>query len=133
MLSSNTLVAADISTIVIPSEPHAAGRTASISGLPVAAPAHRRASPPLSSPLRPLFLPPRPAVSGVSKPGTACPGTQLPLVSVTAVRKAVLPELNPAGITVGSTFNKCSYGKSTFNAANSQVADLVQLPCKGLT
>ncbi|PSC71116.1 hypothetical protein C2E20_5435 [Micractinium conductrix] len=90
MLSSNTLVAADISTIVIP-------------------------------------------ISGVSKPGTACPGTQLPLVSVTAVRKAVLPELNPAGITVGSTFNKCSYGKSTFNAANSQVADLVQLPCNGVT
>ncbi|PSC74160.1 hypothetical protein C2E20_2632 [Micractinium conductrix] len=90
VLSTNALVAADLSTIVIP-------------------------------------------IAGVSKPGTACPGTQLPLASVDAVRKAVLPELNPAGITVGSTYNKCSYGKSSFTAANSQVANLVQLPCNGVT
>ncbi len=40
-------------------------------------------------------------------------------------------ELNPGGVTVGSTFNKCSYGKTKLTQANSLVADLVKLPCSG--
>lgn len=47
------------------------------------------------------------------------------------VRATVLQEARPAGITVGSTFNKCSYGKSRLTAQNSLVADTLVLPCQG--
>jgi len=43
----------------------------------------------------------------------------------------VFAEANPRGVTVGSTFNRCSFGKSMLTAANSMVADEVQLPCSG--
>jgi hypothetical protein len=54
------------------------------------------------------------------------------MFSVGAVRKTVFPDANPSGVTVGSTFNRCSYGKSKLTRANSYVADLVQLPCDGV-
>jgi hypothetical protein len=62
---------------------------------------------------------------------TTCPGTSLPKFSVDDVKKTVFAEFNPSSPTVGSLYNKCSYGKTTLTAANSQVADLVQLPCNG--
>lgn len=47
------------------------------------------------------------------------------------VRKAVFEELNPRGVTVGSTLNKCSYGITKLTTFNSLVAPLVNLPCNG--
>lgn len=63
----------------------------------------------------------------------ACPGTSLPTTSVDAVKQTMFAEANPSGITVGSTYNQCSYGKTRLTAANSMVADIVQLPCSGNT
>ena len=48
-----------------------------------------------------------------------------------AVRQAVFEELAPKGVTVGSTFGRCSYGASRLNMSNSLVAPLVELPCNG--
>lgn len=47
------------------------------------------------------------------------------------VRRAVFQELNPSAITVGSTFNRCSYNRSRLTAANSRFANMVVLPCGG--
>lgn len=63
--------------------------------------------------------------------GAACPGTQLPTASVSDIERAVFAEVNPSGITVGSTFSGCSYGKSRLTQRNSQVAAPVELPCAG--
>ncbi|KAL4423979.1 hypothetical protein ABPG75_001280 [Micractinium tetrahymenae] len=71
------------------------------------------------------------AVAAAQPDGAACPNTQLPTTTVSAVKQAVFAESNPNGTTVGSTFNKCSYGKSTMTASNSMVADTVTLPCAG--
>jgi hypothetical protein len=65
--------------------------------------------------------------------GSACPGTRLPTTTVSDVRKAVFSELNTGGITVGSTINQCSFGKSKLTQQNSQVAQPVELPCAGNT
>lgn len=65
--------------------------------------------------------------------GTACTNTAIPSTTAAQVRKAVFQELNPGGVTVGSTYNKCSYGKTKLTQANSLVADVVKLPCNGTT
>ncbi|KAL4452150.1 hypothetical protein ABPG75_007812 [Micractinium tetrahymenae] len=76
-----------------------------------------------------IFIP----IAGVNTDGTACTNTALPSTTAAQVRKAVFQELNPGGVTVGSTYNKCSYGKTKLTQANSLVADTVQLPCNGTT
>ncbi|PSC69234.1 hypothetical protein C2E20_7279 [Micractinium conductrix] len=76
---------------------------------------------------------PTPELKVVAKQphGAACPGTQLPTASVSDIERAVFAEVNPSGITVGSTFSGCSYGKSRLTQRNSQVAAPVELPCAG--
>ncbi|KAL4430186.1 hypothetical protein ABPG77_004968 [Micractinium sp. CCAP 211/92] len=70
-------------------------------------------------------------LSGRDANGSVCPGTSPPLNTPAEVRATVLQEANPSGITVGSTYNKCSYGRSRLTAQNSLVADTVVLPCQG--
>lgn len=84
-------------------------------------------------PPAPTVPPPRPAVGAYNQDGaTACPGTQLPKWDVATLRRNIFQEEpGAAAITVGGTFNKCSYGKSKFDKTTSFVADLVRLPCSG--
>ncbi|KAL4434126.1 hypothetical protein ABPG75_000567 [Micractinium tetrahymenae] len=72
-------------------------------------------------------------LSGRDASGAVCPGTALPSNTADEVRATVLQEANPAGITVGSTYNQCSYGKSRLTAQNSLVTDTLVLPCQGET
>ena len=69
----------------------------------------------------------------MASPSEACPGTSLPKFTVKQVAAAVFAETSPNNVTVGSTFARCSYGKTKLTAANSRVADLVQLPCNDTT
>ena len=88
----------------------------------------------LTSPnLRPA-LPNHPttAVVGMSGPRDACPGSELPWHSVEDVKRAVFADVNPGGITVGSTYSRCSLGKTKLTRNNSLVAPLVRLPCQGV-
>lgn len=78
-------------------------------------------------------LPPHPAVAFKQASGAACATTSLPKFTTAAVRKAVFAELNPAGVTVGGTFAKCSNQRSRLTQANSRVAEVVSLPCSGTT
>ena len=63
--------------------------------------------------------PPAPAVAGVNPDGTACTGTSLPKWDSAAVRRMVFQELSGANISVGTTFNKCSFKRSVLNITNS--------------
>ncbi|KAL4439954.1 hypothetical protein ABPG75_002955 [Micractinium tetrahymenae] len=81
----------------------------------------------VASEIKTLFVP----IAGVDASGAACPNTALPKYSAADIKKAVFEELNPGGTTVGSTFNRCSFGKSRLTMTNSLVADLVKLPCAG--
>lgn len=77
-----------------------------------------------------IFIP----IAGIdAKTGAACPGSAKPQATVGQVRRAVFQELNRNGTTVGSTFNRCSYGKNRMTMNNSLVADTVNLPCSGVT
>lgn len=49
------------------------------------------------------------------------------------VRSAIFEEAAPGNVTVGSTYNRCSYGKTQLTANNSLLVDPVQLPCDGVT
>ena len=69
----------------------------------------------------------------MSSPSATCPGTSPPKVTAKQVAAAVFAETSPSNVTVGSTFARCSYGKTKLTAANSRVADLVQLPCNATT
>jgi hypothetical protein len=69
----------------------------------------------------------------VDATGAACPGVVLPKFTAADVKGAVFAESNPTGTTVGSTYGKCSMGKTKLTVANSKVADLVKLPCDGTT
>ena len=122
-LTTNQLVTSAVNTIVVPSEQ--ALHEAESLWHSVAATAADRRAPPADA--RPATA----AVAGMADSSTACPGTAAPKFSVDAVRKTVFAEANPSGTTVGSTFGRCSYGKTQLTAANSRVADLVQLPCNG--
>ena len=87
---------------------------------------------PRCRPLSRYPLPPSlPAVAFKQASGAACAGTSLPKFTTAAVRKAVFAELNPAGVTVGGTFAKCSNQRSLLTHANSRVAEVVSLPCSG--
>ena len=141
-LSTNQLITSAVNTIVVPSKSlgwlpgcvcSAPGsRQRSIHAVFACHTLHRGPAPLLMPPPRPC--PSRClAVAGMADSTTACPGTALPKFSVDDVKKAVFAESNPSSPTVGSTFNKCSYGKTKLTTANSRVADLVQLPCNGIT
>jgi hypothetical protein len=69
----------------------------------------------------------------MSSPSATCPGTSPPKFTAKQVAAAVFAETSPSNVTVGSTFARCSYGKTKLTAANSRVADLVQLPCNATT
>lgn len=73
------------------------------------------------------------AVAAIGADGKACPSTQLPQVPVSQVKQAIFQEANRDGITVGSLYNQCSYGKTRLTSLNSLVAPLVKLPCNGTT
>lgn len=90
VISSNQLVARDVSTIIVP-------------------------------------------IAALGAQGRACPGTQLPRFKLPQIRAAIFQEANPRGVTVGSTFNRCSYGKSKLTTGNSLVAEVVELPCQATT
>lgn len=132
--SSNQLVAKDVSTIFIPSEPGtgmAQGRSrqgqgsGKLRGWRPASWRLRDASLLLTSCLlilstgrymparlsiQPLPPPPShlPAVAAM-RGGKACPGTALPKFTIPEIKKAVFQEANPSGVTVGSTYNKCRW------------------------
>lgn len=132
-LSSNELLTAELSTLIIPSEPPQAeaaqGRAFAEVGM---RPRYwrRRPGAHLTYPSAPL--PPwRPAVVAKTPSGGACPGTQLPNFTADQVRRAVFEEQNAGGVTVGGTFNRCSHGKTRLTAANSAVVEPVELPCSG--
>jgi len=85
----------------------------------------------VSQPSHSFLLPRRrPFPTAVAAAGS-CPGVGPPWATVAEVRRAVLPEQNPEGPTVGSIFNECSYGKSRLGEQNSLVMGLVRLPCSG--
>jgi hypothetical protein len=67
----------------------------------------------------------------VAGDGSACPGTTLPRFSAADVSRTMFAEVNPGGATVGSIYNKCSYGKTRLTTANSRVTDMVRLGCNG--
>lgn len=131
--STNRLAARNISVLVIPREQAAA--PAERAGQAAFCPATGAGSHVLvAAAYAPSLLPPRhSAVSGRDASGAACPGTSLPSNTADKVRATVLQEANPSGVTVGSTYNKCSYGKSRLTAQNSLVADTLMLPCQGET
>ncbi|KAL4421241.1 hypothetical protein ABPG75_010532 [Micractinium tetrahymenae] len=83
----------------------------------------------VSKDVKAIFIP----IAGVSSPGVSCPDTAPPLSTVAAVKKAVFEELSPRGVTVGGTYNRCSYNTSRLTMQNSLVAPLVELPCNGTT
>ncbi|PSC71071.1 hypothetical protein C2E20_5453 [Micractinium conductrix] len=72
-------------------------------------------------------------VVGMSGPRDACPGSELPWHSVEDVKRAVFSDANPGGITVGSTYSRCSLGNTKLTRNNSLVAPLVKLPCQGVS
>ncbi|KAL4430187.1 hypothetical protein ABPG77_004969 [Micractinium sp. CCAP 211/92] len=82
-----------------------------------------------SKDIRTLVIP----IVGKTPRGGACPGTTLPATTADDVRSVVLPERNPKGVTLGSTYRDCSYGQSLVNARNSMVPEIVELPCQGST
>ncbi|KAL4857219.1 hypothetical protein ACK3TF_002516 [Chlorella vulgaris] len=105
----------------------AAGMTVSASAV---APAVTRSTNKLvKKDLSTIFVP----IAGVDATGAACPGVTLPKFTAADVKGAVFAESNPTGTTVGSTYSKCSMGKTKLTVANSKVADLVKLPCAGTT
>lgn len=57
--------------------------------------------------------------------------TTPPLSTVAAVKRTAFEELRPGGVTIGSTYNRCSYNTSRLTMANSLVTPLVHLPCNG--
>ncbi|KAL4421243.1 hypothetical protein ABPG75_010534 [Micractinium tetrahymenae] len=62
----------------------------------------------VSSSVTVMFIP----IAGVIGSGAACPSTAIPLSTVASVKRAVFEELRPRGVTVGSTFKRCSYNTS---------------------
>lgn len=83
----------------------------------------------VTSNLNTLIIP----IGGFAPSGAACPGTQPPKFSADEVRRAVFVENSPNRTTVGSIFNRCSYGKTKLTANNSRVVEPVKLPCEGVT
>lgn len=78
-----------------------------------------------------LPLPACHAVAAKDVRGGACPRTSLPLNSAAEVRAAFFSEIDPRGVTVASTFARCSYGAARLSMRNSLVTDTVELPCRG--
>ena len=64
-------------------------------------------------------------------PTATCNGISLPKFTSKQVAAAVFAEVSPNKATVGSTFSRCSYGKTKLTMATSLVPDLVELPCNG--
>ncbi|KAL4440139.1 hypothetical protein ABPG75_003140 [Micractinium tetrahymenae] len=76
-----------------------------------------------------IFIP----IAGMASENETCEGTAPALYSQDQVRAAIFEEVSPDNVTVGSTYNKCSYGKTRLTASNSLLADPVELPCSGTT
>lgn len=69
----------------------------------------------------------------VAKNGSAgvCEGTAAPPLSTQGLQRVIFEEANPRAPTVGSTFSKCSFGKTRLTARSSAVVEPVELPCIG--
>lgn len=146
--TTNTLAAANLTTMFIPRECMAQRgwwgwvREAGSGSMRAAAPhacVHARAC---SIAHRPAPRPPLPlssrAVAGVvdsclnGNCVTACPGLSPPPLNRSELRKIAFQDVSGANpFSVGSMFNRCSYQKSRLNTLNSNVTDIVKLPCSG--
>ncbi|PSC67339.1 hypothetical protein C2E20_8969 [Micractinium conductrix] len=64
--------------------------------------------------------------------GVACSGTSLPTMTRADIQEEVFSELAAFGTpTVAAAFNRCSYQRSRLNMTNSNVTDIVRIPCSG--
>ena len=127
-VSTNQVVSSDMQTIVIPSE--SVAHPASLPALcfcVLPPPPHLISITHIASAL------PMPAVMAVDADGNACPGTQLPAFTLPQLKSVIFAENNPDGMTLGSQYSSCSYGKTKLTAGTSVVTDFVRLPCSGST
>ena len=70
-------------------------------------------------------------MSAVDASGAACPGTSLGTKTRAQVQAAVFQELSPTVVTVGSMFQRCTFGGAKLNTSNSAVTAVTTLPCSG--